>query len=199
MAKIETGRYGDLLRRFLALKGAQDVSAELAPELSPVFVLEDCRTDWQYLKGEHLISCHVSRAASAGNPCSVRFVNPQGNTSIATFNTFWYSVTNQGADMQVLKHQTLAALATAESTHSRDSRYPSTEASSLVVSSANTGAVGTVLWAQTVDTTYLQRPLHFPYVLAPGNALQFTTTSNNVILRLSTVWHERPVSALELS
>jgi hypothetical protein len=198
VATIETGRYSTLLRRFLLLKGATDVAGELSPEISPVFVLEDCRADWQFLKGEHLITCSTLVLAEVGLEPVIRIINPAGNTAIATMDTFWYSLGNAGGEMEIRESSTLAALPTLSPTHSRDSRYLSTEASSMVVSFDAVAPAGTVLWQGITSSTALQRPLHFPYVIAPGHGIDFGSTSQNQIMRLSVVWHERPVSALEL-
>ena len=52
MSKIETGRFSDLLRRSLGMKGQELVSAELAPELSPTWQVESAlNQEWDWAKG----------------------------------------------------------------------------------------------------------------------------------------------------
>ncbi len=200
MSKIETGRYSELLRRALGMKGAVEVAGELSPEVSPTWQIEGNDIEWQFLKQVRV----VSAAGGQGRVPAVNFigqlVNPVGSGIIATIQLVSVSVASPSAIAFRFDDVAAAALATVEQNGPRDTRWgiPGTSISPLVVSST-TGALPTAGFLMHSVRVLNDTETRFtvPFVMAPNSTLFFSNTSTNILTVFSLHWHERRLDALE--
>lgn len=93
MSRIQTGRWSELLRRFLDQKGVEDVASELSPEISPVFILESNRPDWLILKAERMVSLSDEHTSGATIGPTMRLRNPLNSGVLATVHAIYMSAT----------------------------------------------------------------------------------------------------------
>lgn len=201
MAKIESGRWSELLRRALGMKGVQTVSAELSPEVSPVWVLEQDLAEWQFLKGVRLVSAASSRALSAGNIARFAVINPVGSAMIASISHLSFSASVNTTLSVRLVQVTLAQFTTLEEAGPRDTRWARGAAATVspITFSSEDNAAGIaggflLYTSQVLANT----PVEFgrPIVLAPGSSL-FWAGSGAAATRAAVAWSERPLPPLE--
>jgi len=198
VSKIEVGRYSELLRRLLSMKGVTEVSGELSPEISPVFILESERPEWEFLKGEKPMSSVFALAGVAAQNYAYRLVNPVGSGVMAVLGT-WTITAESEFDLLIERNTTQGSLATVLNTVSRDTRYPIVNASACVASQAtNVAASGQAWWSAHVIPN-VPVEVRAPFVLLPGHQVQFSTIGTvNVSVRGNLEWLERRADVLEL-
>lgn len=198
MSQIQTGRYSDMLRRFLGMKGVTAVAGELSPEISPVFILEDARPEWLFLKGEKLVSSVYAFTPGAGLLAGYRLVNPALSGVMATIDYIDVVLTTDENTMLVERNTEQGNLATVLPTVARDTRLPILNASALIASQGDA-----VLSGQSFLATNLNAadPWQIPvsFVLTPGHQIQITCLGPNVSIRGSVQWRERRIDVLEQS
>ena len=200
MAKIETGRFSDRLRRSLGMKGVVDVAGELSPEVSPVIVLEDNSLEWQFLQQVKACCSATLEPANAGFESVVQWLNPAGSGIIAVFSHVGVSV---GPVININFGYALvaAALPTAGATAVRDHRWSTAaDPTSVRVSRDNTGTVIALASSIFITRSPANRPFSWeqPVVLLPGEALQLGSGGSLALdIRATAVWTERALPALE--
>lgn len=201
MSKIERGQFSDFLRRYLGMAGVSDVAGELAPEISPVFVLEAERPEWEWLKGAKLMAHATQVPALAGNLAAVRYRNPANSGVVAVFTHLVagnLELTGPTATLiSVTQGAQAADLATVSGTVPRDTRQ--TTMASAIVASFGYAAIGGLRFDLAVieSNTSWQFFRRSPFVLTPGNALNLALSTNNFELDVSAAWLEKRFDELE--
>lgn len=201
MAKIEIGRYSELLRRALGMKGVTEVSGELSPEISPTWQLESDSDEWQFLKGVRIISSSLSIAAVAAQASRLQLVNPAASGVIATV---FPVVFTGGITVTLILRMVgtaLAVLGTVGTSVPRDNRWnlPAGGASPLILSgeaSADAINAGFLVHIGPVPANETFN-LPVPIVLTPGSSIQWGSSVDNVAVTGSVHWKERQIPVLE--
>jgi len=199
VSKIEVGRFSSLLRRVLNMKGVSDVSSELSPEISPVLTLESERPEWEFLKGQKLMSVVFAGRSVAGQNSAIRLRNPVDSGVVAVFPAGGIIVgITLNTSVILLERNTIqAALAEVIPSVARDTRYPQLAASALLASQGNNiAASGEAYWSIFLDDK-AQTTVDVPFVLTPGFQLQLSSTSNALVLRGAFGWLERRLDQME--
>ena len=199
MALIQTGRYGDLLRRVLSMSGVTVVASELAPEISPVFILEAERPEWEFLKGAKLATSQISVGGVAAQTTSARIRNPPNSGILAIFQLFQFSVENN-ATVLIAQRLTNNDLANVVATVLRDTRWPLVlNASALIASQTdNAGAFAGNFFYNEFALARTNHLLTVPFVLSPGFAIDIFIETVNVSCRGCFHWLERRQQPLEV-
>jgi len=200
VSKIEVGRYSNLLRRILSMKGVSDVATELSPEIASAFILEIERPEWEFLKGEKLVSAVFATAAVAAQNSGVRLRNPADSGVVAVFppGGIVLGLTGNTSGIILERNVVQAGLTTALPTVSRDTRYPVLNASALLSSQQNVvPPSGEAYWSTNLP---LDEPaqVNMAFVLTPGFQLQLSTLANNCAMRGTFSWLERRLDVMEL-
>lgn len=197
MSKIERGQFSSMLRRYLGMTGVSDVVDELAPEISATFPLEVERPEWEFLKGAKLMSGASLVAAVAVKKGVYRLRNPSTSGLVAIFESIWMS-SEISAQFQLTREATETDLATVEASVARDTRYSTTMASALVLSSEAVAAPTGTSFHTTFNFS-AGPPVEFrtPIVLTPGHALQVICNNVNVAFYVSAHWLEKRFDELE--
>lgn len=194
MAKIETAKYSDLLRRWLSMAGVSSVSSELSPEISPVFVLENSLPEWAYLKNEKLLAFHFSVGADAILRSTARMRNATATGVIAVCTHIVVS-TNLLTNVNVFRNEA-GPLPNPTQIVARDTRWGSLETSALTGSQDNVAPTGDffLTWRLAANS-----PQTFPmeFVLTPGFSLDVGTDDANVAMRGAIFFRERRMAELE--
>jgi len=201
VSKIETGRFSDLLRRSLGMKGQELVSAELAPELSPTWQVESAlNQEWDWAKGVNQYggSLHVITGPVGTH---FRLGNPSGSGVLVRIESLGFQSSTTG-DFTVAVHDATALLASIGIKGRRDTRKikpagiinPSV---AFFTGQGNVGSVGTVgrIWYQALITN-VQILLNTQIMLTEGNCVTFgsdTPGAANGVIQ----WYERPLPPLE--
>lgn len=196
MSQIQTGRYSDLLRRFLGMKGVTDVSAELSPEISPILVLETERPEWEFLKNEKLMSAVFALGGVVAENTVFRLRNPTGSGVVAVIARIEFS-TDATTAFIVERDDDNGNLATVTPTVSRDTRLPVLNASVLVASGDTNVVLSGESWltGRTIANVTNQFPA--PFVLTAGNEIDIASIATNVVVRGFVHWRERRLDAME--
>ncbi len=199
MSKIQTGRYADLLRKYLAMKGVEDVAAELSPEISPTFQLESELPEWEFLKGDKLMAGVSAVAGVAAVQSAVKLVNGIQSGVLCRFTKIQI-ICSPATIVLVERNLATANFTTLFPTVARDTRLPLLNASALI-HSGQTGAVPTgESWWSTHFLSDVSQNVLQPresFILTPNHQLQITTNENNTSLRVTWFWIERRIDALE--
>lgn len=187
--KIELGRYSDILRRLLAGKD-QVVAAELAPEISPVFVLESDRPEWAFLGGERLGCVAITQAATALARSTCRIRNPANSNALLVIEELYVGIDTTADQVAIRMGEGTADLATVGIVSVRDRRWGDIQLSA-VASRDNAASAGTRgLWHMPLPVNAPQR-IVIPVVLPAGSFLEATSLSNNVGVFLAARVRER--------
>jgi len=197
VSKIETGRYSDLLRRYLGMKGVSAVSSELSPEIAPAFVLESERPEWEFLKNERLMAGVFSVPGVAAQNAVYRLRNPAGSGVVAVFSQFTMGWTNSAAVGLVERDDDNGNLGTILPTVSRDTRLPVLNASSLIASTGNNVTLTGESWWTNREAGDTSRPQRIDFVLTEGNELDFVCITVAISMRGFVHWRERRLDVLE--
>jgi len=202
VSKIETGRYSELLRKALGMKGQQTVAAELSPELSPTWQLEGPTLEWEFLKSvKHLASAERINPNVAGAG-QMRLLNPVNSGVLAVVDLVTF---NAGATLEYTIRiiAATAGLLNSALTVATDTRWetvPAGQQSALLVTFQNITTIGvgsgTIFRPQQLVANAFNR-FDIPVVLTPGFALDFGSRNANQTVSLGVYWHERQLPPLE--
>jgi len=196
VSKVEVGRYADLLRKLLSMKGVVDVAPELSPEVSPVFIMEADRPEWQFLKNEKLMSAVFAVTGVVAQNSAVRLRNPAGSGVVATIEHIILSG-NMALELFYERNTIQAALATVLPTVARDTRFPQLNASSLLSSQGNNIASSGEAWWSARAPAEAAVVTDIAMVVTPGHQIQLNTVTSNVSIRGTITWRERRLDELE--
>lgn len=204
MSKIEIGRFSELLRRTLGMKGQQTVAAELSPEVSPVIELESAEDqEWDFLKGVRQVSWSAQIAANVGAAGQGQLRNPPGSGVLAVVTNIEMAGVSAQQFAITFNRETIDLTNTAL-TVARDGRWQTTsifQQSALIATFRNaTGAVPVGAGTIYISGRDVRVPVHYSQqiVMPPGSNLIFGGISANDIVWVSCDWHERQIPALEL-
>ncbi len=196
VAKIETGRYSELLRRILGMKGQEFVASELSPEISPAFILEAELPEWQFLRNQKLMGVVYALPAVAAQNSVVHLVNPAGSGVLATVVRSIYSAVGDTSYVLGRGAQT-ANLGTVLPSVARDTRFPIVNASALIASQGNNVVGAGEAFHSTGVLSLTPDEFTDPVVLTPAHQFEVSSISTNVAIRGAIQWLERRMDVLE--
>ena len=202
MSKIELGRYSDLLRRALGMKGVQEVAGELSPEISAVWNVESDLPEWQFLKAVRLVSGAGGQGPVVGQNFTGRLRNPPDSGVIATVNHVSASPSlDSGFILRFRTVPLTGDFATLEQSGARDGRWgiPTTSISPLIVSSTTSATPQTGGFLLQTQLTLAGTEFKFgvPVVMPPGSTLMLSSSTQNLQVVFSFHWTERQLPILE--
>lgn len=198
MAKIEKGDYANLLRRFLQMRGETFVGDELAPEISPVFVLEDPLPEWEFLKNNRLMANTVQVPPNVAQPASVRWRNPVGSGCLAVFSVVKASSPTNVSNWFLTFGAQTADLPNVTNSLPRDGRQIPPSAGVIIVSWSNgAGPGGSALDAENTASNFAARFTSLPVIVPPGFALNATSSLTNLTADFAATWIEKRLDDLE--
>lgn len=198
MAKIEVGQFSSLLRRYLGMKGVSDVVDELSPEISPAFVLESERPEWEFLKGARLMAHATQTGATVGQNSAWRLRNPatSGVIGILTYLNAGPN-TNNGLITVTFGAQA-ADQATTSGTTPRDGRMIPPTGGALIASFGVAALGGTACdMAALLGTTTFQFLRGSAIVISPGFAVNVGCSTVNTDVVVAAHWLEKRLDDLE--
>jgi len=199
VSKIEIGRFAERLRRSLGMAGQVEVAGELAPEISPVIVIQDNSAEWQFLQRVRLCQSAVLQAAAvAANPV-FRYINPAGSGVIAQFNSV--QLTSDSINTFIGGYGiTQTSFGTAAATGLRDHRW----VAGGTVATAIVGSRGTGVGVGLTQGLFIfhslaseLRDYSEPFILLPGESFEFGSLTDDHEMTASLTWTERRLPALE--
>lgn len=209
MSHIQAGRWSELLRRATGQAGVEDVSSELAPEITPTWQLETNSPEWDYLKSTKRLTCNVQIDAS-GHP-SWMLRNPIDSGTIGIVESVLISTSATDVKMTLALAYDATDLSTTGFPIVTDGRWvplnnlplvdPSI--SSLVFTIQTVGAylnVGSLIgYFQIESPRGLNELINInrAVVLPPGWALILSTVGSSVYLGGSVSYKERTLPPLE--
>lgn len=198
MAKIESGRWSEMLRRALGMAGQETVSAELSPEVSPTWTLEDNDLEWGWLKNVRYCSVGTHQGGAGAAVSNVRLRNISGSNTLIIIDKIYITVEGGTSAIHIMMSPTVdqSALTSIFTTGSQDARWGFQEAV-LQVSSGNSAATGS--WSLLNTTTPADTPVVFDsqIVLIPNTAVDVATGTVARDLHVNVSWHERQLIPLE--
>jgi hypothetical protein len=204
VARIEIGRWSELLRRASGMAGVEIVSSEMSPEISPVFVVEGDTGDWDYLKHKKLFACQFSVPASVGEFSHWQLRNPPTSGTIAVIERITASTTASDYTRLMLNKvttdYTTAAYPVVQDT--RWQTYPGPplnfNVSSLKATHEGDSGVGAgSIFSQQRLISNTPWTFVGPLVLTPGYALSGQNTTYNLAMSVTVQWSERKLQPLE--
>lgn len=190
--KVNVAAYDQLLGRLLSIGVPEGgIAEELSPEISPVFVLENDRPEWCYLKGERCCAGYSAAAGGAASTGSARFANPVNSGVIAILESIraYGSAATQFAIYW--NPGVFADLANLDNTRqvvdSRSSQKPACRISNTTGGGAGVAIefMGSAAGYSFIDASCC------PLILHPGNAVDIANADNNLTLKISFRWRER--------
>jgi len=205
VSKIEIGRWAELLKRMSGIAGAESVSGDLSPEVSPVMVLEDLAdADYLFLKSARLCSGATAITGAVGFASRFRLRNPVLSGVIAVVNVVEL-VQDAGAaaaDLTITVDEVTTDLSFLILTTVPDSRWEKLAGfnqTALQFSVDNTTVLGPQGDPLVLTRTPGNTPYRYPYQvpLLPGSAIEWGSAQQNLNLRGWVRWIERGLPALE--
>jgi len=198
VSKIESGRWSELLRRSLGMKGIEIVASELSPEVSPTWTIEDNAIEWGYLKSVRYASAGTIQGGATGKISTIRLRNPansgvlvvidqiaMGLGSIDYISVFFSPTVDQGQLAGTINCGTV------------DGRWKMRQpAAAMSHENAAAAGVFTLYYSRTASDAVILYDRQI--VMPPKSSIDVTTASTNVTLSANFFWHERTISALEL-
>lgn len=194
--KIEIGRYSDILRRLLYGK-EQTVSAELAPEISPVFVLENDRPEWKFLAAERLGAVAFTQTAGAAARSTCRIRNPAASGALLVIEDMFVSIDTTASAIAIRLGEITTDLATVGIVTVRDRRFGDIQCSCVASRDNAASALTRGIWHHSMLITTAPVRVPLSVVLGPGSAIECTSIANNVGLFWSVTVRERPIGRYE--
>lgn len=203
MARIETGRFGEQLRRLLNLKSNEGPS-DIAPEMNAVFVLESDRSEWAIHKLERWVRANIVRSAAAGFVGKAQIRNPSGSNVLAVIERLRFAPA--GAAMTMIVRLVLKSTdytTVSGPSAALDTRWYQGGAvaalSPLIRSSQASDAApdtGSEIFRGTVPTAgiVLEAPVA---LLSPGYALEVQGETANTAFDVNWLMRERPLTPAE--
>jgi len=200
VSKIEIGRWSNQLRRMLGQKGVVDVAADLSPEISPTFCLEEPSAEWDFLKMVRGCACTDTLGAAAGFTGRWRLRNPVGSGVLVVIDQVALSG-SVNAVFEIARGQIFGDHAAGRVTVVPDLRWGAVGATTttMLFSGDNGSAAGVagdriVRTRVLAETTFVYRN---KVVLIPGTSLDFGSATQNIAMATWVVWRERNLPALE--
>jgi hypothetical protein len=204
--EILVGRYNRALQKLLAIKGpppVRQVGGEIVPAFTIFYGAEN-----RYLEGWNRFGVAGSAGPVAAQPNNFRFRNPAKSGVIAVIEkiTFSSAANDLLAGGRILSAGVLPTidLTVAQNGFQIDLRQgdPNT-LNSACRTSRDTGSspnTNTFWLAQVLANTPVDVMVdeNQEYVVAPGDVLQFDSTTVNTKCTLAWLWRERPIEESEL-
>ena len=198
MPQIQRGQFSQLLRRYLGMTGVNDVVDELAPELAADFTLEVERPEWEFLKGQKLMSAVGTIVPSVGLTPMMRLENPAASGAIGIIQPI--IISSQGVDnnIDIKTNPAAGNLTTTFQSVARDTRYPTVAfpGNSALVCSGDYGTAGALIATLTAKAN---TALFYcvPVVLTPGFDLNVIGQTANTAMVVVFNWLEKRLDQLE--
>jgi len=199
VAKIEIGRYSDLLRRALGMKGVSDVAADLSPEISPVWELERDAQEWGFLKQVRWISAATRFTSGVGLLANVRLRNPPGSGALVVVDRVELNAPSSTTFNVVFSPAVAQVnLVGAITAGGQDGRLGFIR-SIATLTEGSVASVGTFsLWQPFINAGE-PAVWNQQIILPPNSSVDFALPNTNINLHVSLSWHERSIQPLELA
>lgn len=196
MADLNIGRYANLLRSLLLIRGSQGSPLpEVSPELVPTLPLEVDRPEWAWLGGTDLYGGGYSRTPAAGQKATARLVNPVGSGKLVVVEQFRIRLSVTGpASLGVTDNLSGVVTSTARGS-GRDSRVGTDNSSAIIEVGDNLPLTGFIGFIDVVANE--SQVVELPIVLTPGFALVIASNPSDAQLVGSLFWYERPLEQTE--
>jgi len=208
VSHIQAGRWSELLRRATGQAGVEDVSSELAPEITPTWQLETNSSEWDYLKSTKRLTCSVELDAPGNASWMLR--NPINSGTIGIVDSVVASASSPNCKVTLAVAYDSTDLAITGFPIVTDGRWvplntlplidPSI--SSLVFTTQKVGAylnVGSLIGYFQLTNTGLNELIneHRTVVLPPGWSLIMSATGSGFYMGGSVSYRERTLPPLE--
>lgn len=182
------------------MKGVESVAAELSPEISPTWSLEDNSAEWQFLKSVRICSCALSDVGAAARFGQFHLTNPAGTGLLAAVTGLHYSHEVDSNHLIRFSNTPVADLSTVGTIVARDNRWEfptSTSPLSFTAENNPTAAASGFLLhiGGLLANTDFKFPV--PVILTPGSTLLIGCSTVNVDVTCSVHWSERRLPELE--
>lgn len=200
MAKIERGQFSTFLRRYLGMSGESFVSDELAPEVSPILVLESERAEWEFLKNAKLLAFQNNFSPAAASAASWRIRNPVTSGIVAVFEDIVLSA-NVDTFVQIgISPTDQPNFANLGAVAARDTRIRLETGSALVTSFESAGGItGNIITGNFISAFNPWRYKGRTIVLTPGGIVGISTAALTGTAAITAWWLEKPLPDLERS
>lgn len=198
MALIQAGRYAELARRLLGIKG-QVALRDLDEQLVMAILLEDARAEFDYLMGRtRAVGSATLAAGGAGTFAKAALVNPAASGVLVVLDEILFALSAIG---EISVRQVTSANATGQQRGITDSRLGTWgSGGQLTVCNVTTLVDATSRGIEIVryraGNASAPTPVRLGAVFAPGAGLEFQAP-DNVGLHLTCHWSERAILAEE--
>lgn len=196
MTEIGVGRYGDMLRRFLGMRGTDlTPGRDLLPDLNAAFVLENDRPEWAFLKGERRYVGSHSVTSAVAQFAEFLVLNPidSGVISVVTAITAIGITGTLRAEMRV---EGLARFTSAGNVRASDQRSDPGIATTLNGISV-APLDGLIIQRARGPVDVMVRFADVIMLLPPGTAFKIVDSTTNTNVFVNIVGYERPLEAYE--
>jgi hypothetical protein len=192
--ELMVGRYNRYLQKLLQMKGPASMN-QLAPEMLPVFSLDDVAIENLAIAGVDLYGQSVQQTSGAGNTPFVRLRNPAGSNVLAWVDklTFASNLAEANAQVDYGAINGASGVAVATVTNNLDGRS-TRSTSALILTAANALTQASILtqFAVGINVTYdVVQARHQEIPLLPGNQVQIRGTQVLQTITVSFRWRER--------
>jgi hypothetical protein len=195
--EILVGRYNRFIQKLLGMKGGVTLSQISGEMTTTLNVANGAET--RYLEGWTLFGAQVGAAAQVGNRNAFAIFNPTGSNVVAVVTLVMAGDSVAAADtFQLIKVTTPVAnigtndTANAVGWDKRDRPGTNMNLSDGVARVGTSIAFST----QTAGTSWIF-PIEYP--LLPGDELQISSTTNNIVVNYAFHWRERFLEEAERS
>lgn len=196
MTEIGVGRYGDMLRRLLGMRGTSlTPGRDLLPDLNAAFVLENDRPEWAFLKGERRYIGGTGIFAAALEFAEFIVINPI-DSGVISVVTELLVVNRSSAARVEIRVEGLARFTTVGNVRPTDQRFEggiATLLNGISVVALDGVAVG--FSRGPIDTT-----VTFPgliMILPPGTAFKVVDITANADVSITMLGYERAFESYE--
>lgn len=186
------------------MKGVQQVSGEMSPEISPTWQVEGSTPEWDFLKGVRRCGTGARLAGVAGFISKFRLRNPITSGVLAVIDLLDVNLATGGIFVTVSLIETETNLAGLAFSTVMDRRWrPSGVATqtALIFSAQATDNVapeGGAVFVRTRSNPNVSMQYTQGIVLPPGIGIEWGGTTFQMDISCYLAWRERAVPALEL-
>jgi len=198
VARLQTARLENLVRRWGSIKSAGSVLSETLGDVFPVLDLENLTPENQLTAGWFLFQGQASVTGAVAGLAAVQVLNPAGSDVIVVIDKCKVNTT---ATRAIGFGTAVAPLTAAINTTTRDTRAGQVFTGKALIRTSTdaTGALGDLTIVPVANVDYDLDLPHGIAVLGPGGALTFVDSVVNSVLRVLFFGRARIAEPSELS
>ncbi len=195
---LQTARYDGLIRRVGGLLGGGSKVTETLSELFPMIDVENLPAELLFLAGWRTGYRAINTSATVGETSRSQLINPAGSGLIVAVTDVWLT---SGAT-EVIAYSLVDVLFTPVFPgRKRDTRTGAIEDTGTVVALEQ---IGNTIQRGAFNVAATETFHHFAqsndlFVLSPGTAIEYGTTTDNTNLAITYMWRERAALSSELN